>query len=145
MSMVEPSDKLMSWLFRDYGLPIIKWMHPRDEFVPNDTDPAIVAYVARVGLELGTDVLKVKYTGSVNSFRRAVRMDGLAKVACTGKLGTDTETFLQQARDVLAAGAYGVTVGMDVWQSDHPERVAQSPGKLLFGKPTEGKAMEVLS
>ena len=55
-------------------------MYPRGEFVPNDTDPTIVAYAARVGLELGADVLKVKFTGNVDSFRRVVQIAGRAKI-----------------------------------------------------------------
>jgi fructose-bisphosphate aldolase, class I len=130
---------------RDYGLPVIGWMYPRGEFVPNDTDPAIVAYGARVGLELGADVLKVKYTGSVDSFRRVVQIAGHAKIVCAGGLKTDPQTFLQQTRDILDAGACGVAVGRNVWQSADPDGVVQSLEKLLFGGATVGKAMEVLS
>jgi class I fructose-bisphosphate aldolase len=130
---------------RDYGLPVIGWMYPRGEFVPNDTDPTIVAYAARVGLELGADILKVKYTGNVASFRRVVQMAGRAKVLCAGGHRTDPETFLRQTREIMEAGACGVAVGRNVWQSDDPDGIAGSLEKLLFGDTTTGKAVEVLS
>jgi class I fructose-bisphosphate aldolase len=130
---------------RDYGLPVIGWMYPRGEFVPNDTDPTIVAYAARVGLELGADVLKVKYTGNVDSFRRVVQMAGRSKVVCAGGLKTDPQTFLQQTREVLEAGACGVAVGRNVWQSSDPDQVAQSLEKMLFGTSKTGRDTEVLS
>lgn len=130
---------------RDYGLPVIGWMYPRGEYVPNDTDPTIVAYGARVGLELGCDALKVKYTGSVDSFRRVVQLAGRAKVVCAGGLRTDPETFLRQTREVLEAGACGVAVGRNVWQSSDPDLIAGSLEKLLFGEATTGKTAEVLS
>ncbi len=129
----------------DYGLPVIGWMYPRGEFVPNDTDPTIVAYAARVGLELGADVLKVKYTGNVDSFRKVVQIAGRAKIVCAGGLKTDPQTFLQQTQEIMEAGACGVAVGRNVWQSDDPDGVAQSLEKLLFGGATVGKATEVLS
>lgn len=129
----------------DYGLPVIGWMYPRGEFVPNDTDPTIVAYAARVGLELGADVLKVKYTGNVDSFRRVVQIAGLAKIVCAGGLKTDPQTFLRQTREILEAGACGVAVGRNVWQSDDPDGVVNSLEKLLFGGATVSKATEVLS
>jgi class I fructose-bisphosphate aldolase len=129
----------------DYGLPVIGWMYPRGEYVPNDTDPTIVAYAARVGLELGADVLKVKYTGNVDSFRRVVQIAGRAKIVCAGGLKTDPETFLRQTREIMEAGACGVAVGRNVWQSDDPDGVVRALEKLLFGGATAGKAMEVLS
>ena len=130
---------------RDYGLPVIGSMYPQGEYVPNDTDPAVVAYGARVGLELGADVLQVKYTGSVDSFRRVVQIAGRAKVVCAGGRRTDLQTFLQQTQDIMEAGACGIAVGRNVWQSSDPDAVVRSLEQLLFGGATVGKAMEVLS
>ena len=45
----------------------------------------------------------------------------------------------------MEAGACGVAVGRNVWQSSDPDGIAQSLEKLLFGEATIGKAMEVLS
>jgi fructose-bisphosphate aldolase, class I len=117
---------------RDNGLPVVGWMYPRGKYVTNDTDPAIVAYGARVGLELGCDLLKVKYTGSKDSFKKVVDLAGRAKVLCAGGLKTDTATFLQQTRDILDVGAAGVAVGRNVWQSDDPDKVVKPLEKVIF-------------
>jgi class I fructose-bisphosphate aldolase len=130
---------------REYGLPVIGWMYPRGEYVPNDTDPTVVAYGARVGLELGADIVQVKYTGNGDSFRRVVQMAGRAKIVCAGGHRTDPETFLEQTREIMEAGACGVAVGRNIWQSDDPDRIASSLETLLFGNTTTGKAVEVLS
>ena len=130
---------------RDYGLPVIGWMYPRGQAVPNDIDPTIVAYGARVGLELGADVLKVKYTGSKETFKRVVQMAGNAKVVCAGGLKTDPATFIQQTRDILDVGACGVAVGRNVWQSDRPDGIARALEELIFKNATVKKAMEVMS
>ena len=129
---------------RDYGLPVVAWMYPRGPFVQNDTDPLIVAYGARVGLELGADVLKVKYTGSRDSFRRVVELAGRAKVVCAGGLKADPETFLQQTRDVLDAGACGVAIGRNVWQSADPDRIATALAALVFKNASVSKALAAL-
>ncbi|CAJ36143.1 class I fructose-bisphosphate aldolase [Methanocella arvoryzae] len=130
---------------REYGLPVIGWMYPRGQYVPNDTDPTIVAYGARVGLELGADVLKVKYTGNKETFKRVVQMAGRSKVVCAGGLKTDANTFMQQTRDILDAGACGVAVGRNVWQSDRPDKIARALEALIFENAPVSKAMEVLS
>lgn len=117
---------------RDYGLPVVGWMYPRGKYVTNDTDPMTVAYGARVGFELGCDLLKVKYTGSRDSFKKVVDMAGRAKVLCAGGLKTDISTFLQQTRDILDVGASGVAVGRNVWQSDDPDKVVHPLEKIIF-------------
>jgi len=117
---------------RDYGIPVVGWMYPRGKYVENDTDPTIVAYGARVGLELGCDLLKVKYTGSRETFRKVVDMAGRAKVLCAGGLKSDLSVFLKQTRDILDVGAAGVAVGRNVWQSDNPDRVSKALEKIIF-------------
>ena len=91
-----------------------------------------MAYGARVGLELGADVLKVKYTGNVDSFRRVVQMAGRAKIVCAGGLKTDPKTFLQQTQEIMEAGACGVAVGRNVWQSSDPDGIVSALEKLFF-------------
>jgi len=123
---------------RDYGIPVVGWMYPRGKYVENDTDPTIVAYGARVGLELGCDLLKVKYTGSRETFRKVVEMAGRAKVLCAGGLKSDLSVFLKQTRDILDVGAAGVAVGRNVWQSDNPDRVSKALEKIIFeNRPVE--------
>jgi class I fructose-bisphosphate aldolase len=129
---------------RDYGLPVIGWMYPRGKFVPNDTDPTIVAYSARVGLELGADILKVKYTGSPDTFKKVVEMAGRAKVVCAGGLKTDLQTFMKQTREILDVGACGVAVGRNVWQSSEPDKVAKAIEALIFKNASVSQALEAL-
>ncbi|MEM4297474.1 MAG: 2-amino-3,7-dideoxy-D-threo-hept-6-ulosonate synthase, partial [Nitrososphaerota archaeon] len=52
----------------EWGIPLIAMMYPRGENIKDPHDPATVAHVARVGAELGADVVKTVYTGSPESF-----------------------------------------------------------------------------
>ena len=58
------------------GIPAIAWVYPRGQAVQNDTTKEIVAYAARIGLELGADAVKIKYTGDPDSFSWAVKSAG---------------------------------------------------------------------
>lgn len=127
---------------REYGLPVIGWMYPRGVYVPNDTDPNVVAYGARVGLELGADLLKVKYTGNKDTFKKVVRIAGKSKVLCAGGLKADPRTFLQQTRDIIDVGAAGIAVGRNVWQSDDPDAITKAVEEVLFNNASVDKAME---
>ncbi len=48
----------------------------REPNIPDQYDPEVVAHCARVGAELGADIVKVPYTGSPETFRREIRPHG---------------------------------------------------------------------
>jgi len=111
----------------------IAWIYPRGEAIKNDTAPEIVAYAARTGLEVGADAVKIKYTGDVESFKWAVKSAGKAKVFMSGGPRAPTEAdFLTQVRGALDAGAAGLAVGRNVWQSSDPPRMARALQRLVI-------------
>jgi class I fructose-bisphosphate aldolase len=111
----------------------IAWIYPRGEAIKNDTAPEIVAYAARTGLEAGADAVKIKYTGDVESFKWAVKSAGKARVFMSGGPKAPTEAdFLKQVRGAIDAGAAGLAVGRNVWQSSDPLRMARVLHKLVI-------------
>ena len=117
------------------GIPAIAWIYPRGQAVQNDTSKEIVSYAARVGLELGADAVKIKYTGDPQTFSWAVKAAGKALVYMSGgpKAPTD-EDFLNQVRGVMQAGASGLAVGRNVWQNEDPLHMAQLLKQVIFEK-----------
>jgi len=138
------------------GIPVIGWMYPRGKSLFDrrsasktlkialeeqeetnlaiDETPSIVAYGARIGLELGADIVKVKYTGSPESFRWVVQSAFPTKVVMSGGPMTKTdEGFLSRVKDVLAAGAIGIAVGRNVWQRKDPLIISEKIHQIIFG------------
>ncbi|PSN86347.1 aldolase [Candidatus Marsarchaeota G1 archaeon BE_D] len=116
-----------------YGLPVIAWIYPRGAAIKDDTAPEIVAYAARAGLELGADAIKIKYTGSPNTFSWAVKNAGKVKVYMSGGPKAPTEEdFLRQVQGAIQAGAVGLAVGRNVWQSDDPLRTARKLKEIVI-------------
>jgi len=115
------------------NMAAIAWIYPRGEAIKNDTAPEIVAYAARVGLEVGADAVKIKYSGDVESFKWAVRCAGKARVFMSGGPKAPSEVdFLRQVRGALDAGATGLAVGRNVWQSSDPLRTARALRALVI-------------
>lgn len=138
------------------GIPVIGWMYPRGRSLFDsrsvsktlkialeeqketnlaiDQTPSIVAYGARIGLELGADMVKVKYTGSPESFRWVVQSASPTKVVMSGgpRTGTDEE-FLSMVQGVLTAGGIGVAVGRNVWQRKDPLAISDRIRQVIFG------------
>jgi len=139
------------------GIPVIGWMYPRGKSLFDrssasktlkmaleeqgktnlaiDETPSIVAYGARIGLELGgADIVKVKYTGSPESFRWVVQSAFPTKVVMSGGPMTKTdEGFLSRVKDVLTAGAVGIAVGRNVWQRKDPLIISEKIHQIIFG------------
>ncbi len=128
------------------GVPAIAWVYPRGEAVKNDTAPEIVSYAARAGLEVGADAVKIKYSGTAETFRWAVKAAGLVKVFMSGgpKAPTD-ETFLAQVKGAMDAGATGLAVGRNVWQHSDPLRMAAALKEIIFNGLEVQKAAQLVA
>ncbi|HNP89047.1 MAG: 2-amino-4,5-dihydroxy-6-one-heptanoic acid-7-phosphate synthase [Microgenomates group bacterium ADurb.Bin219] len=115
------------------GIPVIAWMYPRGKNIPDESDPKMVAYAARVGLELGADIVKIRYTGDIVSFKWAVAAAGKTKVVVMGGSKMAEESFLKMVGDSLEAGAIGMAVGRNVWQSADPLSITAKMAKTIWG------------
>jgi len=114
------------------GIPVIAWMYPRGRNIPDENDPKIVAYAARVGLELGADIVKVRYTGDITSFKWVVRSAGKTKVVVMGGSKMEEERFLKMVEEIMEAGAIGMAVGRNVWQSPAPLAITKKIAEIVW-------------
>lgn len=116
------------------GLPLIAWIYPRGKEVKDENSPETVSYAARVGLELGADIAKIKYCGSEECFSRAVQSAGKTKIVLSGGVKTKTpEEFYDIVRNVISAGAIGVAVGRNVWQNENALEISKKLKEIIFG------------
>jgi class I fructose-bisphosphate aldolase len=74
-----------------FDIPLIIWSYPRGGKVTNETAPEVVAYAARIALEVGADAMKIKYTGDPKTFSWAVKVAGKVPVLMSGGPKTRTE------------------------------------------------------
>lgn len=119
----------------DNGLVVVGWMYPRGKAVANPSDPDVTAYAARIGLELGADLVKVHWPGSVESMRWVVKSAGKAGVISSGGKFVGDEETLRLAKDVMASGAAGMAIGRNVWEAKDPEGVSKKLHEIII----EGK------
>ena len=117
-----------------HNLPVIAWMYPRGKAVAGKEDSReILSYAARLGLELGADMIKVPYNGNKEDFEWVVKAAGKTKVVMSGGPKTESgEDFLQMVKDVLSVGAIGVAVGRNIWQDDKPLEISAELAKVVF-------------
>ncbi len=104
------------------GMPLLAMMYPRGPEVKDPFDPVLVAHAARLGAELGADIVKVPYTGDPDTFRPVVEGAGVPVIIAGGPRRRTSDDFLRDVRGAAEAGAAGVSVGRNVFQSDDPRQ-----------------------
>ncbi|MBU2633672.1 MAG: fructose-bisphosphate aldolase [Nanoarchaeota archaeon] len=127
----------------DHKIPVITWMYPRGESVKKIT-PSLIAYSARVGLEIGSDFVKVHYTGSSNTFQKVVQAAGKCKVLCAGGHKATNQGILTETKNVMQAGATGMAIGRNIWQHKQPLKLTKALKKIIFENKTVKQAMKEL-
>jgi class I fructose-bisphosphate aldolase len=106
-----------------WGMPLLAMIYGRGPKIKDSLAPEIVAQCARVGAELGADVVKVPYTGDMDSFSFVVESCCIPVLIAGGPKTDTTREFLQMASDAMKAGAAGLSVGRNVFQHPSPRKL----------------------
>ena len=109
-----------------WGMPVLAMIYARGPKVSNEFAPDLVAHCARVGAELGADIIKVAYTGDVNTFAEAINGCRVPVVIAGGPKLDSTEAFLKMVQDSLKAGAAGLSVGRNIFQHPDPTTLCRA-------------------
>jgi class I fructose-bisphosphate aldolase len=129
------------------GMPVIVHAYPNGELVPPDERYSAkqVRYAARLGMELGVDIVKTFYTGSAETFAQVVETAAPALVVAAGgpKLETDADV-LRMAHDVVQAGAAGITFGRNIWQSEDPAGIIRDLRHIVHNNGSVDEGMSQL-
>ncbi len=128
----------------DYGLPILAMMYPRGPSIQNEHAYEVVSHAARLGYELGADVVKTNYTGDTDSFRKVVRSVRVPVVVAGGpKAGSEIEA-LKLVSDSVEAGAAGVSIGRNVFQHRDPALMTKALVEIVHNRITPAQALSIL-
>ena len=129
-----------------FGLPVIMWAYPRGRDIDakgGKDSLYAVEYAARVGEELGADIVKVNVPSAhtahcpapydtltlteAERVARVVKAAGRAKVLFSGGAKMDThQDILDKAKLSLDGGALGIIFGRNMWQRPLEDAVVLS-------------------
>lgn len=120
----------------DWGMPLLAMMYTRGPKVKNEYDVKFIKHAARVGAELGADIVKVNYTGSAETFREVVAGCFVPVVIAGGeKMETDRD-ILEMVKGAVAAGGAGVSIGRNAFQHRDPAKIVRAISKLVHNGHT---------
>lgn len=116
------------------GVPVIAWIYPRGKSVEKKDSGELMAYAARTGLEIGADIIKLKYNGKLKDLKWAVKAAGRAKIAVSGGKKVSEKELLKLVKDVRDSGALGLAIGRNAWQHKNPGEITKKIKKILWAK-----------
>ncbi len=143
-----PGSKYESLMFQEFGrirekahqnnLKVVAWIYPRGQAIKNDTHPEVVKYAARIGLELGADIIKIKYPSFKNfkelekTFSEIRRLAPKIKIGLAGGKKIEDEKFLKLVALAIKSGLNGIVVGRNVWQRKNPLNFSKKLAQIIF-------------
>ncbi len=126
----------------DWGMPLMAEMIPvsvlnyhYDKKNKENLDVAEdIELVARLGAEIGADIIKTHYTGDIESFKRIAATATVPIVIAGGPKVSNDEEFIKLIEDVSLSGASGICIGRNIWQSKHPAEMLEIVCKIIHGE-----------
>ncbi len=134
----------ISEICSQWGIPLLAMMYPRGQKITSETDVNMVKHAARVGSELGVDIVKTNYTGDPSSFEEVVE-GALVPVVIAGGPKVDTdEELLQMAKESVDVGGAGVAFGRNIFQAENPGKIPKAISEVVHNNMEVEDALEIL-
>ena len=128
----------------EWGMPLLAMIYPRGEKIEDELDVKVVKHAARLGAELGADIIKVSYTGSSESFQEVIDGCPVPVVIAGGpKMDSDYD-ILSMVKSSIDVGAKGVSIGRNVFQHKDVSRMVQAISAIVHHKVSVEEALNVV-
>jgi class I fructose-bisphosphate aldolase len=129
----------------EWGMPLLAMIYPRGEKIKDEYDPKTVKHAARLGAELGADVVKVSYTGDPDSFREVVEGCHIPVIIAGGPKMESDRAILEMVKGAMDAGASGTSIGRNVFQHHNPTMIVRALCMIVHENAAVEDALESLN
>jgi len=126
----------------EYGIPLLAMTYvrgPEDRVDSNDEET--IAHAARLGAELGADVIKTAYTGNPEAFEEVTEGCPVPIVIAGGPKAETKREVLGDIRDAMSAGARGVSMGRNIFQQDDVDAMTRAVSRIVHDDASVEEAM----
>lgn len=128
-----------------WGMPLLAMIYPRGERIKDEYDPEAIKHAARLGAELGADVVKVSYSGDPDSFRGVVEGCHVPVIIAGGPKMESDRAILEMVKGAIGAGAAGTSIGRNVFQHQKPTKIVRALSMIVHENATVDQALESLN
>lgn len=125
-----------------WGLAVLAEMVPGGfDSGPEYRTPAAIALSARVGAEMGADIIKTPY---VEGFQQVVQGCYVPVVILGGAKRSSVQEMLEEVKAAVDAGAAGVAIGRNIFAADDPTAMTAAVAAILHDDATVEDALRLL-
>jgi fructose-bisphosphate aldolase/2-amino-3,7-dideoxy-D-threo-hept-6-ulosonate synthase len=127
-TLAEVSKDCSAW-----GIPLLAMLYPRGERIKKERefDVELVKHAARIGAELGADIVKTNYTGSVETFKEVVKSCNVPVVIAGGPKMDSDRAVLEMVKGAIESGASGVAIGRNIFQHNNIAGMTKAIAKIV--------------
>lgn len=118
----------------EYGMPLLAMMYARGKKIDKEHDVKYIKHAARVGAELGADIIKTVYTGDKDSFKQVIKGCPAPVVIAGGPKIESDEDLYKMVKDAMDCGAAGISIGRNVFQAKDRVGVTKKLCKIVHGE-----------
>jgi len=127
-----------------FGMPLLAMMYPRGPKISNEHAPEVVAHAARLGAELGADIIKTNYTGELETFKTVVDCCPVPVVIAGGPKAKTSKDTLEMTVDAMKAGSAGLSIGRNVFQHENPAAMVRALSAIVHSNVSLEAAQKIL-
>ncbi|MCI4368473.1 MAG: hypothetical protein L3K09_02775 [Thermoplasmata archaeon] len=113
---------------RSLGLPLLCMAYVKKPGTPSVGE---LQHAARAAADLGADVVKTSYPGSLSALRALVRTTPVPLLLGGGEFAGDDSLLISRVEEVVAAGAGGICIGRNLFQRSPVGPLASRVAALL--------------
>lgn len=114
-----------------YGMPLLAMMYARGNGVEDEMNVQNIKQVARIGAEIGADLVKVHYSERGGDFREVVEGCPVPIIIAGGEKCNDSDVFLDRVSHAMEKGIRGVSVGRNIFQEDNIEYIMSNLDNIV--------------
>ncbi len=129
----------------EWGMPLLAMVYPRGKNIKDEYAPDAVKHAARLGAELGADIVKVSYTGNPDTFREVVEGCHVPVIIAGGPKMDSDLAILEMVKGAIEAGAAGTSIGRNVFQHDNPTKIVGALFMIVHENSTVEDALAFLN
>ena len=128
----------------EWGMPLLAMVYPRGRNIQDEYAPEAVQHAARLGAELGADIVKVSYTGSPDTFRKVVEGCHVPVIIAGGPKMDSDQAILEMVKGAIDAGGAGTSIGRNVFQHNNPTKIVQALHMVVHNNASVDEALNHL-
>lgn len=103
-----------------WNVPLLAMVYPRGPQIDDPQDPSLVAHAVTLASELGADLVKTTYAGSVGAMADITRDCPIPVIVAGGPRLHTAGEVLSYVDEVVHAGAAGLAMGRNIFQAPEP-------------------------